>query len=296
VLSLQLEKYSLNASSLYNVWTDESIAKGTERRSERICANIQAIQRLESQRPGITQFLNTNYGIANFMRLPSEALIDFYDHKDSINGKYVLLVQANSDHNGAFRSPADLAKMYKKLKKHGYHIVPMETGDIDDMLDKMTAISQKYGLTTDMLLLGHGEEHGVQLNETTNEYFNEDVLSGSRLDKFKKCLAKRLNVIFDSCSTGKRNGIAHRLSSIGADVFDQTTDTIDTVNTVGPDIPSGIKSYNFDVTDKGLVWKIKHYKYVPDDLSRNTLLSILKDPMILFRRPTQRYTNGEPAR
>lgn len=250
-----LTRYNLNPAIIKLLWRNNAKPEDVARYS---IENITRIMYLEHERPGIAKFLYDHYGIAIFARYPEKMLIRQYDTHDDKTHPYGIALYTRDDHNGAFYHGAlALAPLHLVLKKYGYDFRIAECSQTKDMVTFVNRFRHKYGKIAFAMLAGHGADDGKKIHFGHKYSKEERETHGNRrnpfliLNEFKRGLTSRGNlprlsakptplqlafvdnptIIFYSCSTGKSDGIAQEVSSLGPEI-----------ETIAPSTPCNIAS------------------------------------------------------
>ena len=191
--------------------------------------DIQIMKELEEQIPGSVQLLQEKYGIKEFHRYPIEVLIAQVQQENE-QLPYGLMVLPENDPNGAFSNlkPAIL-NLYKQLLGR-YALKVAESGSKFDLARKFISLNTKYGNENKigfLFLGGHGLDQGkgLMLGEYDTEIprqenlkkgnaiWNEESESSSVKTISEKYLNKDAEIVFLSCSTGIKEGVAEMYSA-----------------------------------------------------------------------------------
>ena len=184
---------------------------------------------LEKQSPGAVKILSEEYGIRNFYRFPLEVLLaQVSQEKEQI--PYGLIIFPTDDNKLAFDELQPvLANLHKQLKGH-HAIKIVESGSEIDLGKKFITLKNKYGEKNKIsfvFLAGHGVEEGSgvilgnydskipkEVNSSKrNVIWKEKVESPSFKKINQKYLDEDAEIVFLSCGTGVREGIADKFSS-----------------------------------------------------------------------------------
>jgi len=235
---------SLTLMKSWKVSADEVGQAGAIRR------NIDRIEYMESQRPGMTLALKDRYGIQAFGRYPAEALIWQFDHGQKPNLDYGLLVFPREDHNGAFYSDEitleDLFNNMLSDEQRWGGFVIIEADNRLEMIRRVNAVRKTCGSASFGIIAGHGTERSIQFGDqfdSGGKLLIEDIsmmtaVAGrfpeNKITRETPPLFKEgSTIILDSCSTGSAGGI-------GAKISELTRGKV-----IAPLVPTGIRKIDF---------------------------------------------------
>lgn len=153
--------------------------------------------------------LNKIFGIEFFERYDNKTIEHLYIMALSpswhIGKPTALLILNKNDHNGAFKRPG----LHRSLLK-GYRMVVVEVEDDAEALERLRAISDRYGKLDLLLIGGHGTQRSLKLGRAWGE---ETYLDLSDFEQYggegalERYLKKDAIIVLESCSTGKGGSI-----------------------------------------------------------------------------------------
>jgi len=201
-----------------------------------IAKHLLAIEALEKKRPGITNLLNSEFGIACFGFYPQELLIAQYDELNDVTKPYGVYLSARSDENGAIAgfTPRLLSSLGIQIAS-SYRLRIIEAGSRLEIAKQLIKLNHRYGNYQKIsfaVLAGHGEKDNIQFGSSYKKRakLTLDDLRGKSLNRVGDFFVPHHTIILQSCSTGIEGGIAQKLSEgLEADV-------------IAPDSPGFIQS------------------------------------------------------
>ncbi len=231
---------------------------------------VDNITTLESEVKGAVKHFHEKRGINLFNRYPTEILTEIYEQETGkaapgmkIKG-HMLILDPESDYNGAFETPDQIRKIAKEAKDKGFALHIAESGTRYSRYRQLVRCRREFGPLHHAVIGGHTSESQImQLGPNP-----EDVITGKELqnlikkkkkNKLSEKEQKLLNKIkeffdpdaviyFKACSSGLAGGIA-----------DRSSDLIN-VRTVGPESPTNIKTIRLDLGEvefhKGIAAKM----------------------------------------
>lgn len=214
-----LKQYRLTLDDVQRPWAPVSaIGESGFRNLE---TNMEKIEYLEVERPGITNTLFSEFHIKEFRRYPNEVLIEQFD-KRKMNIPYGVVLYTNQDHNQAFDMDTQVIKsLFEQSKKSGIGLRVMEFDSKYELMKNLAQFNSNYGKENKIsyILLGaHGQEESFQTTYTEEVHKND--FNGTGVQKIKDFLVDKPEIILASCSTGAPNGIAQKISEMyGATVY-----------------------------------------------------------------------------
>jgi hypothetical protein len=195
---------------------------------------IYRINTIESRFKGCAQILNQFYGINEFARFTPDILEEMYLDHNNLDKKYYLIIQASADYNNAFDDTNINAEIYKNMKGRGYGIKVIEVSSSLDMVQKLAKLKTRFKSKIPMIILkAHGSPNSITLGNEGQ--VSKEISSSPKINKknllehnsffsrIKNRLAKENKdyftnnplIIFNSCSTGAKGGIAQELQKLG---------------------------------------------------------------------------------
>ncbi|MFA6321878.1 MAG: hypothetical protein WCX71_00170 [Candidatus Buchananbacteria bacterium] len=229
-----LSDYNLSGRDFFRAW-DLSDRRGDL--SEVIRNNLNAVRALEETKPGVCQFLNQEFNIADFARYPNDLLIRQYEEADSLDKPYGVIIYPRSDHNGAFYNDCEVLKsLYDQVEKDLSLRVAECSGKLDFVrtlikFDRRYNSSDQSGHKISLAIIGgHGTKDSIKFGrynffkpgspEQERWSITTDDLTGQTAAGATKFFEKMPTIILSSCSTGAENGIGQKLSEVlGAKVI-----------------------------------------------------------------------------
>lgn len=195
--------------------------------------NIEAMAAIELVEPGAVKVLTEEFGIRNFMRYPTKALLNQYRNKDNKDLEYGVYIMAQTDHNSAFHPSnghSHLIDTFERgLEQADAGMRIYEVAEVDGLTRALFKARHRYDKQLRFAVVaGHGRA-------TSLEFDASDIVDGYiqkwRIESTQAALpstptadmpAKRLAdlfaddavAIFDSCSTGQADGLAQESSNL----------------------------------------------------------------------------------
>ena len=217
--------------------------------------NIEAIEKLEVSKPGITKFLNTQYGVRDFSRYPQEVLIRIYEQREEKTVPYGLIIFPKDDWNGAFNHKQKIFKdLAQQLQQFGYSLRIIECESKRDLARRIIKVNKLYGQASFAIVGGHGTENSIAFgnfySDNLNSKLSKEDLLGRGVGRGSKFFIPNPSIILSSCSTGKNEGIGQRLSEVY------------NARVIAPDIPTSIHKISVvkDAATDSLVFEVGYYK------------------------------------
>lgn len=217
-----IEKYishylKLPAEEILRVWKMSHVV---EQRASVIVINLMAAKVLEKARPGISETLYREFGIACFARYPEELLIKQFDERDDIERSYGLILNPRADSNGAFYTDRELwSKLLDDLEgkvclrvaeSSGGVALPMTLARVYSHYRPSSKVGHKIGF---LIGGGHGTVSNVTLDERPEvRDISRSGLVAGNYKRIGEYFEKDAVIILNSCLTGNENGIAQVLS------------------------------------------------------------------------------------
>lgn len=224
--------------------------------SRTIWSNVYRIEFLESQRPGMAKALSDSFGIHNFARYPSPALLWQYDQMGKSDFNYGLLVYPRDDWNGAFYDEKELSDLFTQMQPEGNEWGGFIITEADGKLSairQMNSIRKQYGSASFGIIAGHGSQDTIQFGD------NFDRGGVMRTEDISKMIAisnatrprredqenpspplfkEGSTLILFSCSTGSENGIGSKISELTRG------------KVIAPTIPTSPKKIEFTASEE----------------------------------------------
>ena len=201
--------------------------------------NLTAITKLENVRPGASEFLYREFGIADFGRYPTQLLNAQYEEADSLDKPYGVILFPRNDRNGAFYdNNFAFNELFERLQgEFGLRVVECE-GKMD-VARALIALNKKYnpadgnGHKISLAIIGgHGTENSIRFGggDERHALFTPDLM-GRGVQRTSEFFEGNPTFILVSCSTGADKGIGQKLSEVmGAKV-------------IAPKVPTSIDEY-----------------------------------------------------
>ncbi len=198
--------------------------------------NLVYIAELEQAMPSGPKLLHDFYGIRGFARYPQYVLNRQLEIHGKADKPYGVVVSALDDQNGALKQPSNVY-WDKQLAEH-YDVRVLEAGSAPEIARRMLAMDKLYGAAQKIsfaVVHAHGEHDKFYLGSI---YFTQMAALSirNRFDSSRRFFTKNPTILMMSCSTGKEQGIAQKLSR----------DLEATV--IGPDGDSGLKNVSVVVS------------------------------------------------
>ena len=210
-LDTELHAYGLTFADIERAW-DMYPASGTSS-FQNVPENLNKMQKIEEERPGIVKALYSDFGIKEFRRYPVEVLIKQFDDKDK-DEPYGVVLFTNADHNQSFDLRSEVIKsLFNQTSEHGIGMRVTEFDSRYEIMKRFAMLNDKYGEKNKMsyLFLGaHGEEDSFGVSYTQG--VNKKDIDGGGTKRLKDFFIKNPEIIMASCSTGAENGIGQKIS------------------------------------------------------------------------------------
>ncbi len=223
MLKLELAKHHLPAENILNLWK-----KSGPRIEEIVDKNISAIVQLESEKPGICEFLYREFGVADFGRYPVDLLLKQYDEVNNLENPYGVILFPRNDWNGAFyQDNFALGEFFQKLEGE-FSLRVFECDGKIGLARALIRLNRKYnppnkkGHKISLAIVGgHGTENSIRFggNEERDTLYLKDLM-GKGAKRTSEFFEESPTIILISCSTGVDRGIGQKLSKVmGAKVI-----------------------------------------------------------------------------
>ncbi len=228
-----IERFGIDYDRLYGAWEEGA---GTLEKYH--IQNLVRIYSMEQQRPNqnITKTLIDTFGVQNFARYPEELLLDLFDKRNDADVPYGIALYAQADHedekargNAAFyEALPQVFSLYRQAKELGYGLRVYEVGSVPDAEDALEDADSRYGqdgnnLIKFGLIAAHGSPNGIHFgrnwtadNPTSliKSHLEESSDHGERFRKANKYCVPGAPWLFESCSTGYKDGIGQTVSRV----------------------------------------------------------------------------------
>lgn len=214
-----LDKFKLGDDIIDHLISEWQYGGGTESyMPEAFARNIETLESIEKERPGIAKFLIEKFGIYNFGRYPESLLIKQYDEYENTEKPYGIVIFAEDDHNAAyFEDKDELEEMANDLKGE-YLVRIMEAGSKEELLRLLTRMRLKYGQSHKIsfaVVGAHGNKKVITLGNVDRwdrEISIRNILryEGRKYELFEK----DATIILVSCQSGKKQGIGSKMSKV----------------------------------------------------------------------------------
>jgi len=246
-----LKKYQFDRETIERIISKWQFGGGSDNfMPEAFAKNMEALQSIEKERPGIAKFLISKFGLYNFGRYPESLLIKQYDEYENQELPYGVVVFAEDDHNGfLFENKENLEEMAAGLEGK-YLIRIMEANSKRYLLRLITRLRLKYGQDHKIsfaVIGSHGNSSLITLgnvNEHGREIFIRDVIryGGRKYQLFED----NANLALITCQTGEKGGIGNEISKAI------------NVKTVAPVDHSGLESIKPILKKDGVGLRVKY--------------------------------------
>ncbi len=118
---------------------------------------------VDAEAPGASAFLSDYYNIEHFARYPKEVLVEMSRSRDDA-GPWGLIIVAKADHNGAFYSPENLAKL-KNQVGGSFKMRIVEAGTVEEAQELTAKLTRAHGRAGYCMIGGHGSSVSIQFGE-----------------------------------------------------------------------------------------------------------------------------------
>ncbi len=177
-------------------------------------SNMEMVEALETERPGIVKVLFEDFGIKEFMRYPKEVLIRQFDLRGK-NVPYGLVAFTNEDHNKAFDyNPALIQSVFEQTKNENLNMRIIEFMSQYELVKRLAYLEKSYGKNYKIsyLILGaHGSSNSFQVSSRSD--IRKTDFDSNIAERIKGYFAPHPEVAMASCSTGTEGGIGQKISA-----------------------------------------------------------------------------------
>lgn len=214
------------SNDLLNAW-DDSTGKIKDRTkgSESIYFEEFAIVcQLEKKRPGITKFLIERYGVLNFARYPFNLLVDQYDTRGEKDTPYGIITTARYDNNGIIlNDKGQIDNAYRQAKVLSHSLKVFEAERSENLTGILLSSNKNHGKISFLIVMAHGYHDSIALgldgeSVAVNTLHKDEIDDHNALAFLRDVFVPSAKICLISCSTGKKDGIAQKLSLILPDV------------------------------------------------------------------------------
>ncbi len=184
-------------------------------------SNFRRIADIESRRPGAVKLLHQFYGICGFGRYNTDALTQQFDNHGKKNKPYGIAYSSYSDHNDSTgissrdRYKKDIRPLLEGLGDD-YYLRITESGDTLGLGKILLRLDALYGTDHPIsfaLIRPHGWDEGTEINPDAEVEKVGNITVDSRIGKrTARIFVPNPLLIFESCSTGKEQGFAQKVS------------------------------------------------------------------------------------
>ncbi len=208
----KLEGFGLNAKDFKNAW---KVAHETEGLFYDYKNNLLRIIKLEQEQPGITKFLNKEYGIYNFFRYPKEILLDQYANRER-DIAYGVIIKPRNDYNEAFYN--NYLSSLKSQLGENFGLRIFECGSEKELGKDLVKLNRKFGAghkISFLILGGHGSPDRIRFGEDTDEgSLDIEDLVEPKSNGARRFFVDKPTIILESCSTGADGGISENIFDV----------------------------------------------------------------------------------
>jgi hypothetical protein len=246
-------------------------SRGENEISRTIWSNVNRIEFLESQRPGMTNALSGSFGIHDFARYPSPALLWQYDQMKKSDFNYGLLVYPRDDWNGAFYDEKELAELFAQMQPEGNEwggFVITEADGKLSVIRQMNSIRKQYGSASFGIMAGHGSQDTIQFGNNfdrggvmrTEDISKMIAISSATRPKREDqenpspaLFKEGSTLILFSCSTGSENGIGSKISELtrGTVIAPTIPTSPKKIEFTAPEVEGGVPSFEVSYQNEG---------------------------------------------
>lgn len=252
-LKFFMEKFNLPFESIVNDWDSsnmdsayKSIRQSDSNKTWRI--NFEKLLEIELRRPGISRYLYSECGIANFGRYPTNILIDQYDARYDTTSPYGVALFAKADNDGALYDTDYLIDFQNDLKNENFKLRIFECQDSLDVISALNSSRRQFGKIEFGILDAHGGEKFISLGNYGENLSLYSVLNPNA-PSILRAFVEDPTIILNSCQTGFEHGIGGHLSSLGASVYAPETSTSIESLRFNPD--AGEKKFTVEFRNEG---------------------------------------------
>jgi hypothetical protein len=194
--------------------------------------NIEAMAAIELIEPGAVKVLTEEFGIRNFMRYPTRTLVNQYRNKDNKDLEYGVYIMPRTDHNSAFHPSNGHSNLIDAFERGLEQAdAGMRIYEVSTNLEVLRTIHKAHYRYDKQLrfavLNGHGTRNSLEIDASDilhgyvyrwhmNSLANQPAKrQGDKpVERLADAFADDASIIFDSCSTGKQDGLMDGLSDL----------------------------------------------------------------------------------
>lgn len=194
-----------------------ALSTSPDKLSTAYLANLQTLTEIEEKEPGCARVLTAPpFGIKVFGRYDGDMLIRQYKERDQ-DKPYGIILGPEFDHDGTFYQGRNMLKeLSDELAKEGYLVRISEWGNRKTLVRRLYSFDKKYGGKHKIsfgLLGGHGHPEGIKGGPSHRDELTIPHMLNTRTKKLlDEVLTADAPLIFESCSTGVFEGMAHQLA------------------------------------------------------------------------------------
>lgn len=227
--STHLERYKKDIENLQLIGlAPEVMLKAWEQSGYVIYENLEAIQKLESLRPGSVSYLAQEFGLRDFARYPISLLTEQFDEAENTNLPYGIIVNPYFDnytsaqgHMRAFYEDKDALSDFHKSLQRRHLLRVIEVGGLIGIGKEITKLERKYGKKQKIsfaIVGAHGSWDSMIFGEQKHKGKTHHITIKTLQDApeelgIKKAFVDNPTIILNSCEVGQENAIAQVISS-----------------------------------------------------------------------------------
>jgi hypothetical protein len=201
--------------------------------------NITAITSLEQQRPGIVKTLREKFGINDFGRYSTDILVHQYDDALNIEKPYGVIINPRSDENTGFYQDVEIFDDLSRQLNGRYGVRIIECRNALEIVSMMNGLRKTYGPASFAIIGGHGTPENITFGSDAKHNIEKGDLQRRGAEAISLAFKEDAPIIFNSCSTGKPEGIA------------QQTSYLHKGEIIAPDVPTSIRSLEVLTDEQG---------------------------------------------
>jgi len=206
-----ISKYGLNLDEARECW---GVSSGNKSGNFGEGAHLRTLQKIERERPGCARMLQDQFGIINFGRYPSRALVSQFDHRNDSELRAGKVVVARKDHGVIEMGERIFGGLYDDLQKLD---AGMRIYEEDSKAGIVKTIRDgDYRPAEFIILVGHGRSDRITFGDAAKgeeAVLTQDDVRDLRMPyTMRKHTIEGCDIILVSCVTGKDGGIGQEIS------------------------------------------------------------------------------------
>lgn len=250
-----LRSYGVPPNDLFGRWQD-SVWNQPDRFSAIVRRNFVTLCELERKGgEGATAYLQEHFGICDFVRYPTDLLVEQYKNRDAVHMPYGLILNPYGDHDGAFYSDRYLwGKLVVQLAALDQPITlrVIEAGNKREVGRFALSLPEKYGAAQFGIIGGHGDSSGLTLGRggSMHRLEIEDAEGSGVARAGNKLFERGAPIIWNSCFGGAEGGLGKRFAEKSDFVF-IGTDASTAIESIRVEMRDGKPEFTVEYHEKG---------------------------------------------